>query len=145
MSALTTLEAARDALALIAGVASCKIGLEPNISPADYPLIRLVPSRLTPGKPYGNRTIETLIYFGAQTTTSEGLETVYDDLFTLESAIMVAIQDLGGRYRETITDEDRLDAYKLMTIRCELTESTEDATRYPPPTPTPTPTPTPAP
>ena len=59
-------------MALIAGVASCKIGLESNISPADYPLIRVVPSRLTPGKPYGNRTIETLIYFGAQTAKSEG-------------------------------------------------------------------------
>ena len=70
---MTTLEAARDAMALIAGVASCKIGLESNISPADYPLIRVVPSRLTPGKPYGNRTmIETLIYFGAQTAKSEG-------------------------------------------------------------------------
>lgn len=143
MAAMTTLEAVRDALADIAGVASCKIGLEPNISPADYPLIRLVPSRLTPGKPYGNRTIETLIYFGTQTATSEGLETVYENLFTLESAIIAAVQDFGGRYRETITDEDRLDAYKLMTIRCELTESTEDASRYPTPAPTPTPTPTP--
>jgi hypothetical protein len=47
---MTTLEAARDAMALIAGVASCKIGLESNISPADYPLIRVVPSRLTPGR-----------------------------------------------------------------------------------------------
>ena len=50
-TAMTALEAARDALALIAGVASCKIGLEANISPADYPLIRVVPSRLTPGRP----------------------------------------------------------------------------------------------
>ena len=138
-NAMNTMEAARDSLALIAGVASCKVGLEANISPADYPLIRLVPSRLTPGKPYGNRTIETLIYFGTQTTTSEGLETVYENLFTLEAAIIAAVQDFGGRYRETITDEDRLDAYKLMTIRCELTESTEDASRYPTPTPTPTP------
>ena len=138
-TAMTTLEAARDALALIAGVASCKIGLEANISPADYPLIRVVPSRLTPGRPYGNRTIETLIYFGAQTAKSEGLETVYGDLFDLESAIIAAVQGLGGRYRETITDEDRLDAYKLMTIRCELTESTDDAARYPvtPPEPAP--------
>lgn len=139
-TAMTTLEAARDALALIAGVASCKIGLEANISPADYPLIRLVPSRLTPGRPYGNRTIETLVYFGAQTAKSEGLETVYGDLFDLESAIIAAVQGLGGRYRETITDEDRLEGgYKLMTIRCELTESTDDAARYPvtPPEPAP--------
>lgn len=131
---MTTLEAARDAMALIAGVASCKIGLESNISPADYPLIRVVPSRLTPGKPYGNRTIETLIYFGAQTAKSEGLETVYGDLFDLESAIIAAVQGLGGRYRETITDEDRLEGgYKLMTIRCEITESTNDVDRYPVP------------
>ena len=46
---------------------------------------------------------------------------MYGDLFDLESAIIAAVQGLGGRYRETITDEDRLDAYKLMTIRCELT------------------------
>ena len=138
-TAMTTLEAARDALAVIVGVASCKIGLEANISPSDYPLIRLVPSRLTPGRPYGNRTIETLVYFGAQTAKSEGLETVYGDLFDLESAIIAAVQGLGGRYRETIADEDRLDAYKLMTIRCELTESTDDAARYPvtPPEPAP--------
>lgn len=139
MAAMDTLEAARDALKLITGVASCKIGLEPNISPADYPLIRLVPSRLTPGKPYSARMIDTLIYFGAQTAKSEGLETVYGDLFDLESAIIAAVQGLGGRYRETITDEDRLDAYKLMTIRCELTESTDDSARYPvtPPAPAP--------
>lgn len=121
MSAMTTLTAARDSLATIPGVASCKVGLEANISPADYPLIRVVPSRLTPGKPYSARTVETLIYFGAQTAKSEGLETVYGDLFDLETAIIAKIKALGGRYRETITDEDRLDAYKLMTIRCELT------------------------
>ena len=135
-NAMNTMEAARDALATITGVASCKVGLEANISPADYPLIRLVPSRLTPGKPYGNRTVETLIYFGAQTTKSEGLETVYDDLFALESAIIAKVQGLGGRYRETITDEDRVEGgYKLMMIRCELTESTDDAARYPVVTP----------
>jgi hypothetical protein len=143
MAAMTTLEAARDSLATITGVASCKVGLEANISPADYPLIRLVPSRLTPGRPYTARTIETLVYFGAATTKSEGLESVYGDLFDLETAILAKLQTLGGRYRETLTDEDRLDAYKLMTIRCELTESTEDASRYPTPEPEPTPEPTP--
>jgi len=140
MAAMDTLEAARDALELITGVASCKIGLEPNISPADYPLIRLVPSRLTPGRPYSGRTIDTLIYFGAQTATSEGLETVYDALFALEAAILAEVKALGGRYIETITDEDRLDAYKLMTVRVELPESTIVT-----PAPTPSPSPTPAP
>ena len=138
---MAALEAVRDQLAAIPGVASCRVGLEANISPADYPLIRLVPSRLTPGRPYNARTIEMLVYFGAATTKSEGLESVYGDLFDLETAILAKLQTLGGRYRETLTDEDRLDAYKLMTIRCELTESTEDASRYPTPGPTPEPTP----
>ena len=34
------------------------------------------------------------------------------------------VKELNGRYIETITDEDRLDAYKLMTVRVELPEST---------------------
>ena len=33
-------------------------------------------------------------------------------------------QGIEWRYIETITDEDRLDAYKLMTVRVELPEST---------------------
>jgi hypothetical protein len=122
MAAFDTLETYRDALGILAGVASCKIGIESNLGPADYPMIRLVPARLTPGRPYAGRTIETFIYFGAQTTLAEGLETVYGDLFALEALIIAQVQALGGRYIETITDEDRLDAYKLMTIRAELGE-----------------------
>jgi hypothetical protein len=116
-----TLEAARDALAAIDGVASCKIGIEDNIGPADYPMIRLVPSRINPGRPYGNREAETLIYFGTPIANSEGMETVYAELFTLEAEILAVLRTIGGRYRETITDEDRLDTYKLMAIRCDIT------------------------
>lgn len=117
----------RDNLAQIRGVASCKIGIEPNISPVDYPLIRIVPSRITPGRPYGNRTVEALVYFGMDTATSEGLEQVYADLWELERAILDVLHAAGGRYIETLTDEDRLDAYKLMTIRCEITVQREQA------------------
>jgi len=127
---MAELEAARDALktcaTIVAAAAetpargSCKVGLEANISPSSYPLIRLVPSRITPGRPYGNRTSETLIYFGMPTTLSQGLEQVYTDLFTLEAEILAILKTLQGRYLETITDEDRLDAYKLMVVRCEL-------------------------
>ena len=118
---MTALEAARDALAAIAGVSSCKTGLEANISPADYPLIRLVPARITPGRPYGNRTAETLIYFGMDRGEAEdGLETVYEKLFELEASILTVIKTLQGRYVETLTDSDELPTYKVMAIRCEL-------------------------
>ena len=117
-----TLTAAREVLAQIPDVASCKIGLEQGITAADYPLIRLVPSRITPGRPYNNRTAETLIYFGMDVTGADagGLEAVYAALFGLEAEIIERLRALGHRYIETATDEDRLDAYKLMTIRAEL-------------------------
>jgi len=123
---MTTLEAAKAAFAAIPGLAvvngeiSCKIGLESNISPASYPMVRIVPVRITPGKPYGNRTAETYIYFGAPIANASGLEAVYSELFDLEAAIIDVLRDLRGRYVETIMDEDRLDAFKLSVVRCEL-------------------------
>jgi hypothetical protein len=115
-----TMRALRDDLADIDGVRSCKIGVEAGISPADYPLIRLVPTRIVPGQPYNNRTVEVHVYFGANTTESEGLEYVYQQLFNLEVDIINTIKASGGRYIETLTDEDRLDTYKLMFIRFEI-------------------------
>ena len=114
----------RDALAELPGLSSCQIGLEANISPEHYPLVRIVPARLTPGRPYGNRTCEVLLYFGARIANSQGLEEVYRGLFALETAILGSLRTLGVRYVETITDEDRLDTYKLMAIRAELTVET---------------------
>jgi hypothetical protein len=116
----TAMEHARDALAAIPGVVSCKIGIEKNISPADYPMIRIVPSRVTVGKPYSGRSIQALIYFGTPLDESEGLESVYAALSTLEASIISVLRTLQGRYIETVTDEDRLDTYKLMAILCEL-------------------------
>jgi hypothetical protein len=117
---MATLEAVRDALALIPGVASCKVGLEANIGPGDYPLVRLVPARIIAGRPYHARECETLIYFGAPIANSEGMESVYTSLFELETEILAVLKAQGARYRETITDEDRLDAYKLMAIRADI-------------------------
>ena len=116
----TALGLLREDLSDIDGVCSCKIGIEANISPADYPLIRLVPTRLLPGKPYEVRTAEVSVYFGANINDSEGLEVVYEHLLDLEAEIIKTIKAHGGRYLETVTDEDRLDTYKLMLVRCEI-------------------------
>jgi hypothetical protein len=59
---MTALEDLRDALALVPGIASCKIGLEANISPADYPMIRIVPSRILDAAALGRRRAEVMIY-----------------------------------------------------------------------------------
>ncbi len=92
---MATLEALRDALAGISGVQSCKIGVEANISPADYPMIRIVPVRMTAGKPYGHRTAELQILFGARLASSQGLENVYSALLALDAAIIEASRALG--------------------------------------------------
>lgn len=129
-SAMVTLEALRDELATLAGVATCKIGMEVNISPSAYPLVRIIPSSITPGRPYSARTLDVLVVFGAQITASQGLETVYEGLFSLEASIRESVQSLGGRYISTVTDEDALpfvdgkpSPYKLMAVRCEITEN----------------------
>ena len=114
------LETLRDNLADISGVQSCKIGIEAGISPADYPLIRIVPVRFTPGKPYNERTAEISVYFGVDVSESQGLEYVYEELLNLEAEILKTIKSSGGKYIETVTDEDRLDTYKLMFIRFEI-------------------------
>jgi len=101
-------------------VRTVKIGIEPNLSPEDYPMVRVVPQRLTPSAPYNQRLIEVGIYFGANTLSSDGMEKVYDDLFYLEEEIIKVVKALGGKYFETITDEDRLDTYKLMYIRADM-------------------------
>lgn len=136
---MTAFEALRDALATLPGVQTCKIGLEANITPDDYPIIRVVPSRMTPlqtvlGGKVLARNGEVLIYFGApvqpfeDAPDAEGrtrLEKLYAALFDMEAAIIetFAAPPAGVRavrYLETITDEDRLDTYKLMAIRCEV-------------------------
>lgn len=117
-AALTTL---RDALALLPGVTTCRIGLEANMTPADYPMIRIVPSVARYGQTMAGRQCEVLIYFGqAAHEFDAGLEAQYEQLFAMEAAIMAAagaLNSLIWRYEETIFDEDRVDAYKLMAIR----------------------------
>ena len=136
---MTSLEDLRTSLAAIAGVVSCKIGIEANISPADYPLIRIVPTRITPGAPYNKRSAECMIHFGAQKNLSEGLEAVYTALFAMEDDIINKVKVLGGTYLETITDSDELDAYKMMAVRCRII----GAQAAPPPAPAPAPAPSP--
>lgn len=108
---------------------TCKIGLEENISPDDYPIVRIVPSRIVEGAAYAHRRAEVLIYFGMPIQPFDDnpdvagrvrLEKLYAAMFTLESAIREKLASVGGKYLETITDEDRLDTYKLMAVRCEV-------------------------
>lgn len=126
---MALLEGLKAALATIPGIKSCKIGLETDITPDDYPLIRIVPSLVRDGLTIGRRHADLLIYFGmpiqpfddaADASGRVRLEKLYAALFDTETAIREQIVLNGGLYRETITDDDRLDTYKLMAVRCDI-------------------------
>lgn len=124
--AYDTLAALRDKLATVPGVATCKIGLEANMTPADYPMVRIVPGRLANGQTLGRRQHDVLIYFGRPIHEfTSGLEGLYAEMLDLEEALIAAMRSLQpgvtAHYRDTIADEDRIDAYKLMAIRATVT------------------------
>jgi hypothetical protein len=134
MTPWAMLDHLKTALATVSGVASCQIGLEANITPADYPLVRIVPTRMRPNDDVGDRALlEVTVYFGdALLESADGLETVYEGLFALESQIRQAVlfgavraawaggARMAARYVETLFDEDRLPHYKMMASRFEV-------------------------
>lgn len=122
------LEYLRDALKSVEGVKTCKIGLEANMTPTDYPMVRLVPGRLSKARAVTAaqlvRDIDVLVYFGLPIHEFEsGLEGLYAETFDLERRLIAALPTTGpylASYVETITDEDRIAAYKLMAMRVTL-------------------------
>lgn len=121
------LESLKTALASLPGVQTCRIGLEDNITPDDYPIIRIVPSQHQPDGGYGPMRCEALIYYGMPIQAFDDvpdaggrvrLEKLYAALFDMDSAIRQAMLESGASCAETILDEDRLDTYKLMAVRC---------------------------
>lgn len=135
MTAWELLTQIKATLATIPGTTTCKIGLEQNITPDQYPLIRLLPTRMQPADDVGNQALlEVTVYFGAAllAVDSGGLETVYANLFSLEETIRQAVlfgavkaawesgNRMQVRYVDTLFDEDRLPHYKLMASRFEV-------------------------
>lgn len=118
---MTALEALRNKLALVAGVTTCKIGMEANMTPADYPMVRIVPSTVRHSTVLGRRECDVTVYFGqAIHEFTADLEDLYSELFALEALLITAAQSTPGifvSYKETVLDEDRLDAYKLMALQ----------------------------
>jgi hypothetical protein len=117
---MTALLVLKTALGLVTGVASCKIGLESNMTPADYPMVRIVPNLSRHSEIIGSRETEVFIFFGKPIHEFEaGLEDLYQELYDMEAALINAAETSGVycQYKETIADEDRVDGYKLMALR----------------------------
>lgn len=119
---MPALAALRDALGAVPGVKTSRVGLEADLSPGDYPIVRITPSRILPGATLARRTVEVLIYFGQPVHEFDaGIDAQYAQLLAMETALVQAIDQFGGQWRETIADEDRVEGYKLMALRAELT------------------------
>lgn len=120
MEPFVILEELRDRLAKVEGVKTCKIGVEKNLSPNSYPLIRIVPRGRREAE-LPSRAMEITIYAGVPTHDFEdGLDGLYRQLFELEERIREAIRAGNGykvKWQETIDDDDRLPAFKLIAMR----------------------------
>ncbi len=114
----------RTRLADVPGTNTCKIGLEPNMTPDDYPIIRLVPSRIKRGDPGHRRVVDLMVYYGSPVQQFDGMDALYDELLRLEEEIVGRMKQGDGyriKHLDTITDEDRLSTYKLFMSRFEVT------------------------
>lgn len=59
----------------------------------DYPMVRVVPSRVAPAGIMGRRKVEALVYFGQPLHEFEvGLEEQWHGLLTMEAALLAAVE-----------------------------------------------------
>ena len=95
---LPYLTGVRDRLAVLPGVKTCRIGLEVSLSAEDYPMIRLVPARMTRvASDRLKRQMELTVYYGAPLVESdESAEAQWDALFALEALIIDALSFGSG-------------------------------------------------
>jgi len=117
----TSLTTLRTSLAGVAGVVTCKVGLESNMTPADYPMVRIVPSKVADDTTLGRRRTEVLIYFGQPIHEfTDGIESLWSSHLAMEALLVdkaLRTANISFEYIDTVLDEDRIDAYKVMAIR----------------------------
>ena len=112
---MPALQAIQGALSAIPDVA-VEIGRRLDLSPNDYPMIQIVPIRLFNGK-YGERLLETWIYFSEHTEHVDGMPQLYGSLSALEKQVIDAMSGVQGEWQETITDQDTQGVFKEMAAR----------------------------
>lgn len=111
----------KEMLAGIDGINTLKIGIEPNISPSDYPIIRIVINRNTLSNTNGwENDIYFSVYFGAKIDDIKGIENIYKYLYTLENEIKKRLHNAQLknscliRFENTQSDNDTLKNFKIL-------------------------------
>lgn len=110
----------RDALAQIPGIASCKIGIEVNITAADYPLIRLVLEDAENANNLHRESTTLAVYAGCKLFdfADGGIEAQYKWLLATDVAIREAVINAPAAHlavwQRTVYDGDQLPGYKVL-------------------------------
>jgi len=114
----------KNLLSSIAGVQTCDVDLEPNISANDFPLIRIVAGRSQRGD--GKITHSITIYAGVDIKKHSGGEAAYVALYGMEEAIRMKIPKTDENkiynWTETISDEATLGSFRVLAIRYAVVE-----------------------
>ncbi len=108
-------------LANIVGIKSVAIGIEPQISPAHYPAIRIVPLEEKPENLHRKRvTIDVYIGYA---TKPQAIEEAYATLYGWASAVITALAQGNGYaalWQGTTNDGDQLPAAKMVCVSFEV-------------------------
>lgn len=118
------LEDMRSKLELIDGVKTCRIGIEAALSPVDYPIVRIVPTRLIDVS-VTEQKLEVVVYYGRPIHEStEGVSGVLMQLFEMEDQIKAALKTGAGykaKHIDTVTDDQDVEEhFKLFASRFEV-------------------------
>ncbi len=107
----------------IPNIVTCKIGLEASLSPADYPIIRIVAGN-SQGAEYKHTLHQVKIYYGFNLSEFDGLDIIYEKLYALEKEIRDALEPglepYFCKWVNTISDEDRIPEYKILCSSFEV-------------------------
>lgn len=115
----SALESLRDQLGALPGVATSKIGFEANMTPADYPMVRIVPGHITKGRVLTRRKVQCSIYFGQPIHEFDsGLEALWESLLEMEATLLTALRQVPNLlYEETFLDDDRMEGYRVLALQ----------------------------
>ena len=121
MNLNTVLTAMKGDLASILGIKSVAIGIEPQISPASYPAIRIVPLEEKPENLHRKR-VTVDVYLG-YATKPQAIEEAYTTLYGWASEVIIALEQGAGYaaiWQGTTNDGDQLPAAKMLCVSFEV-------------------------
>jgi len=103
----------RDALSVIDGVKSCKIGIERGIGSKDAPFVRVVPVSVSPDGNSSKMRVQVVFGFDSKNRDYEELHRQYFDM--ADSIIDIAHENYA-EWQQTVTDEDTVQNLKTAVI-----------------------------